>query len=586
MTNSQQYVVRTLLGLFLLLPAVVLCAGLYLFPALSTLDKSRMDYNLFRPEQSERVGMENYDQLVDDEVFSQALGYTLRLTIIRMGIVAVAPLLVGVLVGLQGRQGRAVNRLLLTLIAVFVSPVVFGLMMRIFLGRTWDFERFEPSPLGEIPDWLALFDAVGARNVVNLTDAILTLGLAVVVGGAAYAAAMRGKQAGYDPALAFIGIWIVGVLLAAASAAQTLTLPLNLTNGGPGRSTITLPLMIYLEGFLNLRLGYAAAQAAFLIVPTAIIGLLLWAILTFTRLRIIFLAAEPPAKAINGLSLLSLPLIGLLGLPVLGLIVWGFWLVLSNGGFERGSEMLDLNTTLPNTILTPWLAIWLVQLPVAYGAGFALGYLRPLGYWGASFLFLPFLVFGLLPTEALMLDWFETMQEQELLNTTTALAYPWLFGALSLLIFKLFFDGTHDSYQQARAEGQSAAQAFIAKVFLLSLGVFLLVGAALSFLSMHSFTWPRIVTLDPDYFTIPLQLQMISGQFAIEYLSWSGGAMLFSGLVAVIFLVVFTPLHVFFVDKLAILAGSAPPAPPTAAETPSPTPDDTETPAQEKESAP
>ncbi|MCL4878394.1 MAG: hypothetical protein KJ064_17165 [Anaerolineae bacterium] len=553
---KQEFILRTFFGLLLLLPGAYLCWTTLAAPALDTLDKSRTNYDPVR-EDVDDVGSKNFDFLLEDnEIFENTVSYTARLVQTRLVIVAVVPLLVGVVIGLQGRLLRNINRVLLTFIGVFLSPVVFAILAMMFLGRTWDFKTFDPSPLGEIPDSLFLGSVDGAKNVVALTDAILTLGIAVVVGGIAYAAVMRGWQAGYKPGLAFVGVWLLGCLLALASVSHTLILPYLMTNGGPGRATMTLPFMIYSDAFLRFRFGLASAEAAFLIVPTIIIGFLIWVVVTFFRLRLVFVRPATAIKNYDLLSLVSLPMIAALAVPTLGLIVWGFWLVNKNGSMSDGAELLDLDNTFGNTIAAPWTSIWLVQLPVTYLVGFALGYLRPFGRWGGNVLFLPFLLFALMPTEALMMQWFDTAREKGILNSDGALVYPWIIGLFSLLVFKMFFDGAYEKYEAARQEGQPVSQAFIFQVLVPSVGVSLVVGAVLSFLAVQSLLWPLITLNDPDQLTMTVQLVRLRGAFATEWAQIAGATMRFSQFVAVIFLPVFLLLHLGVVDRLAILGGA------------------------------
>lgn len=549
-----EFLLRTFFGLLLLIPGFYIGWTTLAAPALDTLDKSQTDYAPLR-EDVEDVGNENFEHLLDDNpTFDSALNMTYRLVGVRVLIVAFVPLIIGGLIGLQGTVLRNINRVLLTLIVVFLSPVVFAILIPFFLGRTWDFDTFDSSPLGEIPDWLLLVSPSGAKNVVTLTDAALTLGLAVVVGGSAYAAVIRGRQTGSPPILAFVGVWLVGLLLTLASAAQSFILPYVMTNGGPGRSTVTIPFSIFQDGFRFMQFGLASAEAMFLIVPAVIIGFLIWAVVSFFRLRIAFVPS--PAKNYNPLALLSLPTLALLAVPTLGLIGWGFWLVNKNGGMEAGGELLDLDNTFSNTVSIPWMTIWLVQLPVTYLIGFALGYLRPFGRWGANLLFLPLMLFALIPAEALMIQWFETAREKELLNTESALVYPWMFGIISLLVFKLFFDGAHEKYEAARQDGQPVAQAFVFQVFLPSLGITLLIGAVLSFLATQSVMWPMVTLVGRDQYTAPQMLVFLRNAEALEFANVAGAVMTYSRTIALIFFPVFLLLHFGVVDRLAILAGA------------------------------
>ena len=77
-------------------------------------------------------------------------------------------------------------------------------------------------------------------------------------------------------------------LLAARDVAFTLqasfTTTYLVTDGGPDRSTLFLPIYVYDVGFEQLRYGYAAAMTTALYVITALILLVAWRVLRRGRI--------------------------------------------------------------------------------------------------------------------------------------------------------------------------------------------------------------------------------------------------------------------------------------------------------------
>ncbi len=542
---------RAMIGLLLLLPGVLLCGATQLIPALGTVNMSLTDYDIITT--AEYVGFENYTRLFEDPVFGEALSYTFVIIIARVFVVALVPPLIAVFVGLQGTLGRALNRLALALISALVAPVALVVLWRFYWSRMWG---REPSPLFPPPSWLNLGDVWGARVSTILLDAFITLALALAVGVTAYLAAMRARRAGSSAWLkAFGGVWLIGVLVAAGSACQAFTIPFVLTRGGPANSTVSTQLYLYISSFQNIRFGYGAAQATLLMLLFMVLALLVWGVITLFRLRLSFTAESAPATPVGSwLSVFSLPALLLLGLPLIGLFVWGLTLAGSNEGFAQASETVDWWRALANTLVPLW-AVWLVQTPAAYLAGLALGFVRPLGRLFSNLAFLGFLLFAAIPVEALSLQWFDAARNLGWVDTAAALLLPWLVSGFSLVIFKLFFDGAHDKYIAARLDGASPADAFLKVVFLPSLPVALVVVAVLSFASLQAFLWPLIVMHSAENFTLPLQMVMLQNQFMTNSavpVATAVGLMLVGLL---IFLPVFALLQVLVLDRLALLAG-------------------------------
>src|ERR1041385_6098120 len=89
--------ISLVVGLLLLLPAAYLCVTTYIVPAVNTFSMSQTKYNLLSPAQF--IGMENFTQLLQDKQLGAAISYSFILGFTRAVVVAIVPLLVGVLMG-------------------------------------------------------------------------------------------------------------------------------------------------------------------------------------------------------------------------------------------------------------------------------------------------------------------------------------------------------------------------------------------------------------------------------------------------------------------------------------------------------
>jgi multiple sugar transport system permease protein len=551
---GRNVLMRLLIGLALLVPVLVVYWYTNIGPALSTFQMSLTKTGPLDRGNAQFVGSANYDALFQDPYLGQIIGYTLSMLAARVLIAAVVPLLVGALVGGQPGAGRRFNRFLLGAAAAFLSPVGLAALWGVFASPVWG---RNPSPLNPTPGWLQMASIDGARTSLLLLDGLITAGIGAAAGGAMFMAVLRGRSVSPSAGRAGIGAWLLGVLLALASLPEMFTLPYILTGGGPVRSTTTFTLQLFQQGLLRFNFGAAAAMEVVLLLFASVVAFLIWAVIAGLRLRLMFTPPAPPVEGSGVFSLLSVPLILIIGLPAVLLTLWGFGIVAANGGFTRLYEVVDIGGALRNAINGPWLAIWLVQIPVAYLAALALGFVvRPASVLAENLLFLPLLVFAFLPAEGLFIQWFNMMRQQGALNTQLVVGFAWLTGPISLLVFKLFFDGASEKYRAARAADQTATDAFINTVFLPSLAIVLVVGAALSFISANALLWPLTVTNESALFGLPTAVIQVRGQFMGRGNEVAVGAgVLLIGLLALIFAPVFALLHVLVLDRLALVAG-------------------------------
>jgi multiple sugar transport system permease protein len=520
------------------------------FPAVQTIAASQTDWNMI--SEPEFIGMENYTQLFSEAAFGPAVAYTLLIVFTRLVIVAIVPPLVGALVGAQGFAGRATNRFLLSILAIFTAPVALAILLRGFIAPIWG---RSPSPLTNGVFGMSLVSPDAARTTVLMVDALITLAIAAVVGGAAFMAVMRGREVSPSSSRAGIGVWLLGLLLVLGSAAQTFTLPFILTAGGPANATQTIALFFYRNAFQFFNAGYASVQATFIIVAAVFIGLLAGIVMWGFRLRLNFTPPAPRAEAAGLLSFLSVPLIVLIGLPSLVLVIWGVWLATRENGFNQLNEVINQGQLFANTVSGPWLVIWLIQIPISYLTGLALGFVRPINRTISNLIFLGLVMLAFIPAEALSLQWLVSLREAGVLNTQQATGHMWLVNLFSLIVFKLFFDGAYDRYEAARAEGQTTTDAFLNAVFLPSIGIVLVVGAALSFVSAQALWWPLLVINAPDLYSFTLQTMRISSEFSVQTNVITAMALVFIGTFGLIFVPIFALLQIFVLDRLALLAG-------------------------------
>jgi multiple sugar transport system permease protein len=156
----------------------------------------------------------------------------------------------------------------------------------------------------------------------------------------------------------------------------------------------------------------------------------------------------------------------------------------------------------------------------------------------------------------LIFQWFVAARDNGLLDNITLLNLPWQVGGLSLLVFKLFFEGAYENYQAALVGGQTPSRAFFSRVLLPALPIAFLIGVVLMFMSTQSLLWPLITLNSPNSMTVPLNLARMLGAFAVETSSIAAGAVRFITM-GLPFMIVFVLFQVFVLDRLALLGGGS-----------------------------
>lgn len=546
---------NTALGLGLLLPLILVLLVMQLRPAIGTL---MMSFQRIAPfgDRSIYIGFENYSRMFSDASFGEATKYTFFIIITRIGVLLFVPAIVGFLVGIQGKIGRILNRVVLGVLAAFISPVALVTLWRFFWGMIWG---REPSPISR--DLLEIMMPRSPTSAVTSTlllDAIITMGIAVVVGAILYIAVLRGRETHSRNAMKVgIAVWIIGLLYAVGSALNAFIIPYILTRGGPVRSTTSMFLLNFEQGFQRFNFGVAATQAILTMIPVIVGVVIVWGLITAFRIRVIRVSdngSQSQAQS-SGLSAISLPMIALIFLPITGLLLWGHYIAFTNDGFSESFEMMNWGRTLLN-LFVPILVIWLVQIPITYLAAAALGLMRPVNRMVTNILFLILLVLAFIPPETLLFQWFMDARDLGILNTQVVLAMPWLVSGLSFLVFKLFFDGMYDEVQAARESGQGI-DTILQKVVMASLPLVLLMGLVATFMSIQNLLWPLIATNGRDNFTPTLMLTMISNQFATENAPLAGAAVILVDIFFIPFALGFGLISGFGLENLALVGGDA-----------------------------
>jgi raffinose/stachyose/melibiose transport system permease protein len=282
-----RYVLRRYVAAYLfILPVVLLYVVFVLRPTLQTFWLAFYEWNGISVDR-EWVGLANFQRLVNDPIFWQALQHSLVWTAVVVSFNLVVGLVAAALLA-SNIRGRIIFRLGFFLPVVQASIVTAMIWRWIYAPTGVLNTALESVGLGFLArGWLGDFNL--ALPALAMASSWMTFGLSVVI-------LLAGMQ-GIDPTLydaarvdgagqvrTFLDITIpslrntitIVLLLALVDAFKVFDIIWATTEGGPIRSTEVLATYLFKEGFQKNQYGYGSAIAvalALIILATSILNL-------------------------------------------------------------------------------------------------------------------------------------------------------------------------------------------------------------------------------------------------------------------------------------------------------------------------
>ncbi len=261
-------------------PALALIGAFFFLPVLGGLVLSFTDFDIYaigRPDVARVVGVDNYAHVLSDPMFWKALGNTFTFVLLGGPLSVFVSLVAALLVTSKLARIPAVYR------SIFFMPVIttlvaVAIVWRYLFHTQYGLLNWALGSVGFKPvDWLgdphwAMFAIIVMAVWKNFgyNMLIFIAGLQSIPDELYEAAALDGAG-GWDrfvhvtlpslgPTLLFVGVMTM------LGNFQLFAEPYVMTQGGPLRSTTTIVMLMYEEGFRWWRMGLAAAIAFVLFV--------------------------------------------------------------------------------------------------------------------------------------------------------------------------------------------------------------------------------------------------------------------------------------------------------------------------------
>ncbi|WP_191059508.1 carbohydrate ABC transporter permease [Geminicoccus harenae] len=269
-------------GYAMIAPAVAIILFIGLFPLIWTLLVSVQNISLI-DEDTSFQGLLNYQRLMSDTRFWEALGHTLLFTAVALPLELILGLALALLF-LEELPGRPVFVALLVLPTV-ISPIVAGAAWRLLFDN-----RF--GPINQVISWVAgepvtilwlndpnfVYAAILIAEVwqwtpfmflllfASLTNVDPSLGEAARIDGAGFWRTL------WSITLPVIRpVIVIALLIRGLDLFRIFDVIWALTKGGPGTRTETISIYAYVQGFQQFETSYTAAMAFVIIVILTIL---------------------------------------------------------------------------------------------------------------------------------------------------------------------------------------------------------------------------------------------------------------------------------------------------------------------------
>ena len=279
---------RDLFPYAMLAPAVIVLLAATLFPFAYAFWTSLHYYSLANPQGVRFIGVDNYVNALQDELLWLSLGNSVIYTVTVVVVQSLLGLGTAILVNREIR-GKGLVRTLLMLPMV-MTPVAAALMWRVMYNPQFGILDYLLGLLGIPPvEWVS--SPTTAMPALMLVDTwqhtpfvflVLLAGLMAqpldVLEAAEVDGAGRWQKFWYVTLPHLRPVFGIVILFRTMDAFRTFDIIYSMTGGGPGHSTQTLNLFVFLEAFKFTNMGYACALGILLLIIIIVISqfLLRW----------------------------------------------------------------------------------------------------------------------------------------------------------------------------------------------------------------------------------------------------------------------------------------------------------------------
>jgi multiple sugar transport system permease protein len=262
------------------LPAAVFIFAMMVFPVLYTFWVSLTDWSLASGGEAHFIGLKNYDILLRDPRFYNALKLTVYFTVLAVGVETVLGVAIALLLNREFRGKDTLKTIML--LPMVATPVAIGLAWTLFYEPTVGMANYTLRMLGlPASKWLAdQATVIPSLALVDIWEWTPMIALIVLAGLASLPSEPfeAARVDGATPLQVFRHVTLpllaptimVAVVLRSIDAFKTFDIIYTMTGGGPGFASETMNIFAYTLGFQYFRFG--AASSALVALLALVLG--------------------------------------------------------------------------------------------------------------------------------------------------------------------------------------------------------------------------------------------------------------------------------------------------------------------------
>ena len=271
-------------GLLLLLPTALILLIFLGIPIVYAMIMSFQQIELTISPDRSWNGLENYIDLLQDQVLYDSIARTLYFAVLTIGSSVLMALILALLLNEPFRGRKPVR--VLVMLPWAVAPVVTGVLWRYVFHPNYGLANALLMQLGLIEHYIVWLDkaslAISIASIATTWKTVPFLTLIMLatlqsIPEQLYRAA-RMDGAGVWSRFRFVTLphlrntLIFSIVLQTIVSLQTFDLIFTLTRGGPGQGSVVLSYLVFINAFERLSLGRASAMALLLALFIIVLG--------------------------------------------------------------------------------------------------------------------------------------------------------------------------------------------------------------------------------------------------------------------------------------------------------------------------
>ncbi len=180
-------------------------------------------------------------------------------------------------------------------------------------------------------------------------------------------------------------------------------------------------------------------------------------------------------------------------------------------------------------------SVTLITVSTSMLCGYAISQLK---FPGRQILWGLILASFMVPTQTLIINYFELMASFSLLNTLPGIILPQLINPVVIIVYKQFFDSVPKDFREAAVMDNATEWRIFYKVFMpMNWGITAALSIVCFIWTWNAFLWPFLAVSHSELMTVPVGITQVNDSFGISYARRLAAAVLAGLPVAITYLI-------------------------------------------------